>query len=80
MVFFRQKIDIPLAVWDTLLWDERVGIFEDRWFRSKGFDEREAASQVFGTLSLNLMRGNALMLATRAPDVDIPRTEVDGVE
>ena len=48
--------------------------------RSKGSDEREAASQVFGRLSLNLMRGNALMLASRAPDVDIPRTEVDGVE
>ena len=48
--------------------------------RSKGLDEREAASQVFGRLSLNLMRGNALMLASRAPDVDIPRTEVDGVE
>ena len=26
------------------------------------------------------LRGNALMLASRAPDVDIPRTEVDGVE
>ena len=48
--------------------------------RSKGSDEREAASQLFGRLSLNLMRGNALMLASRAPDVDIPRTEVDGVE
>ena len=32
------------------------------------------------TLSLNLMRGNALMLASRAPDVDIPRAEVDGVQ
>ena len=30
MVFFRQKIDIPLAAWDTLLWDERVDIF-DSW-------------------------------------------------
>ena len=24
MVFFRQKIDIPLVTLDTLLWDERV--------------------------------------------------------
>ena len=48
--------------------------------RSKGSDEREAASQLFGRLSLNLMRGNALMLASRAPDVDIPRAEVDGVQ
>ena len=28
---FRQKIEIPLAAWFTLLWDERVDIFEDRW-------------------------------------------------
>ena len=48
--------------------------------RSKGSNEREAASQLFGRLSLNLMRGNAQMLASRAPEVDIPRTEVDGVE
>ena len=34
----------------------------------------------FDILSLNLMRGNALMLASQAPDVDIPRAEVDGVQ
>ena len=48
--------------------------------RSKGSDEREAASQLFGRLSLNLMRGNAQMLASCAPEVDIPRAEVDGLE
>ena len=48
--------------------------------RSKGSDEREAASQLFGRLSLNLMRGNAQMLVSRAPEVDIPRAEVDGLE
>ena len=48
--------------------------------RSKGSDEREAKSQLFGRLSLNLMRGNAQMLASRAPEVDIPRAEVDGLE
>ena len=48
--------------------------------RSKGSHEREATGQLFGRLSLNLMRGNALMLASRAPDVDIPRAEVDGVQ
>ena len=47
--------------------------------RSKGSDEREATSQLFGRLSLNLMRGNALMLSSRCQDGDIPLAEVDGV-
>ena len=47
--------------------------------RSKGSDEREATSQLFGRLSLNLMRGNALMLSSRCQDNDIPLAEVDGV-
>jgi len=48
--------------------------------RSKGSDEREVTSQLFGRLSLNLMRGNAMMLSSRHQDEDIPLAEVDGVE
>ena len=47
--------------------------------RSRGSDEREVTSQLFGRLSLNLMRGNAMMLSSRHQDEDIP-PEVDGVE
>ena len=47
--------------------------------RSKGSDEREVTSQLFGRLSLNLMRGNAMMLSSRHQDEDIPPA-VDGVE
>ena len=36
--------------------------------RSKGSDEREDASQLFGRPSPSLMRGTALMLASRSPD------------
>ena len=48
--------------------------------RSKGSDEGEATSQLFGRLSLNLMQGNALMLSSRHQDEDIPLPEVDGVD
>ena len=48
--------------------------------RSRGSEEGEATSQLFGRLSLNLMRGNALMLSSRHQDEDIPLPEVDGVE
>ena len=48
--------------------------------RSRGSEEGEATSQLFGRLSLNLMRGNALMLSSRHQDEDIPPPEVDGVE
>ena len=48
--------------------------------RCKGSDEGEVASQLFGRLSLTLMRGNALMLSTRCQDADFPLPEVDGVE
>ena len=48
--------------------------------RSRGSEEGEATSQLFGRLSLNLMRGNALMLSSRHQDEDIPFPEVDGVE
>ena len=48
--------------------------------RSKGSDEREAKNQLLGRLSLILMRGNAIMLASRSPDEDIPLCEIDGIE
>ena len=48
--------------------------------RTWGSGEGEATSQLFGRLSLNLMRGNALMLSSRHQDEDIPPPEVDGVE
>ena len=48
--------------------------------RSRGSEEGEATSQLFGRLSLNFMRGNALMLSSRHQDEDIPLSEVDGVE
>ena len=48
--------------------------------RCKGSEEGEVTSQLFGRLSLTLMRGNALMLSTRYQDADFPLPEVDGVE
>ena len=48
--------------------------------RCKGSEEGEVTSQLFGRLSLTLMRGNALMLSTRCQDADFPLPEVDGVE
>ena len=48
--------------------------------RCKGTEEGEVTSQLFGRLSLTLMRGNALMLSTRCQDADFPQAEVDGVE
>ena len=48
--------------------------------RCKGSEEGEVTSQLFGRLSLTLMRGNAMMLSTRHQDTDFPLPEVDGVE
>ena len=48
--------------------------------RCKGLEEGEVTSQLFGRLSLTLMRANALMLSTRHQDADFPLPEVDGVE
>ena len=47
--------------------------------RSKGSDENEAKNQLLGRLSLILMRGNAIMLASRSLDEDIPLCEIDGI-
>ena len=48
--------------------------------RCKGTEEGEVTSQLFGRLSLTLIRANALMLSTRHQDADFPLPEVDGVE
>ena len=47
--------------------------------RSKGLEEGEVTGQLFGRLSLTLMRANALMLSSRRQDADFPLPEVDGV-
>ena len=48
--------------------------------RCKGTEEGEVTGQLFGRLSLILMRANAMMLSTRHQDADFPLPEVDGVE
>ena len=48
--------------------------------RCKGLEEGRVTSQLFGRLSLTLMRVNALMLSTLCQEVDFSRAEVDGVE
>ena len=48
--------------------------------RSKGSEEGEVTSQLFGRLSLTLMRANALMLSTRHQDSDFPLPGTDGIE
>ena len=48
--------------------------------RCKGVEEGEATSQLFGRISLTLMRANAMMLSTRQQDADFPLPEIDGVE
>ena len=59
---------------------DQVKLLASALARSKGSDEGEATSQLFGRLSLNLMRGNAVMLSSRYQDEDIPLAEVDGIE
>ena len=46
--------------------------------RKKGCDEREPTGQLFSRISVTLMRGNAMMLNSRSPDV--VNAEVDGEE
>ena len=48
--------------------------------RCKGSEEGEVTGQLFGRLSLTLMRANAMMLSTRNQDADFPLPEVDGIE
>ena len=47
--------------------------------RSKGSDESEAISQLFGKLSLTLQRCNAMMLSSRQQDSDFVPPEIDGI-
>ena len=47
--------------------------------RCKGSEESEVTSQLFGRLSLTLMRGNAMMLSTRCHGDDFPLPEIDGI-
>ena len=48
--------------------------------RSKGLYEGEATGQLFGRISLTLMKANALMLSTRCQDADFPPPLIDGIE
>ena len=48
--------------------------------RSKGLVEGEVTAQLFGKLSLTLMRGNALMISSRCQDDNFPPAEIDSVE
>ena len=47
--------------------------------RCKGSNESEVTSQLFGRLSLALMRVNAMMLSTRCHSDDFPLPEIDGI-
>ena len=48
--------------------------------RCKGVNEGEATGQLFGRLSLILMKANSLMLSTRCQDADFPSPAIDGIE
>ena len=48
--------------------------------RCKGLEEGDVTDQLFGKLSLTLMRGNALMITSRCQGAEFPPTEIDGVE
>ena len=47
--------------------------------RSKGLEESEATSQLFGKVSLTLMRCNAIMLSARQQDSDFVPPDIDGI-
>ena len=48
--------------------------------RCKGLEEGEVTGQIFGRLSLTLMKANALMISTRRQDADFPLPQLDGIE
>ena len=48
--------------------------------RCKGVNEGEATGQLFGRLSLTLMKANSLMLSTRCQDSDFSSPAIDGIE
>ena len=47
--------------------------------RSKGIEEGEVTGQLFGRLSLTLMRGNALVLSSRCQEDPLVPPPVDGI-
>ena len=47
--------------------------------RSKGLQEGEVTGQLFGRLSLTLMRGNALMLSSRCQEDSLVPPHADGI-
>ena len=48
--------------------------------RCKGVEESVVTSQLFGRLSLTLMRANAVMISTRCQDADLPQALLDGIQ
>ena len=48
--------------------------------RCKGVAESVVTSQLFGRLSLTLMRANAVMISTRCQDADLPQALIDGIQ
>ena len=48
--------------------------------RCKGAEGRVVTSQLFGRLSLTLMRANAVMISTRCQDANLPKALVDGIQ
>ena len=48
--------------------------------RRKGLEEGEVTGQIFGRLSLTLMKANALMISTQRQDADFPLPQLDGIE
>ena len=48
--------------------------------RCKGLEEGEVTDQIFGKLSLTLMKANALMISTRCQDADFLLPARDGIE
>ena len=71
-----------LLRWEIVCLQERMDSHFGHFLvaRCKGLEEGEVTSQLFGRLSLTLMRANAMMLSTRRQDADFPLPEVDGVE
>ena len=55
-------------------------LFASARARYKGLEEGKVTGQLFGRLSLTLMRANALMLSMRCQDADFPLPHIDGIE
>ena len=73
MLVFLLQISLPSCLFHICnFWY----LYTNDKYKSKGSDLGEATSQ----LSLNLMRGNAMMLSSRHQGEDIPMAEVDGIE